>query len=598
MEDRLKEKETMVKEPLLESAQEKGGFRTLPFIIGNEALERMATFGLSPNMTLYLINEYHMQMTTAANVLFMWSAATNFMPIVGAVIADSYLGRFHTIGFGSIVCLVGIILLWSTAVIPQARPPPCDQSSIVCSPPMIFQFLYLCLSFGLISIGAGGIRSSSLAFGADQLEKKGFHKSPGAKQSYFGWYYASLTLSILVALTCVVYIQENLGWGVGFAVPGVLMLVAVISFFLASPFYVRFKSSSNLITGFAQVAVASFRNRHLKLSDSTSDLYLCRDGFGLMIPSEKLRFLNKACVVRDVGKELTPDGRAANPWRLCTVERVEELKALLRVIPIWFSGMIMSINMSQSTFPVLQAVSMDREITSSFEIPAASFGMFAVVAVILWVVLYDRAFLPLASRLMGRPVCVSARRRMAIGIFLSFLAMIVSAAVEAIRRSVAIETGKSNHPQAVMAMSALWLVPQNFLTGFAEASNAIAQNEFYFSELPRSMSSIASTLLGIGMCLANILASSIMNTVDYLSRQGGDESWISSNINKGHYDYYYLVLAGLSMANMYFLGCSAAFGPSTEEGKLPEEEENGFCEGDGGTEKGFPQKQKQVSNNQ
>lgn len=150
--------------------------------------------------------------------------------------------------------------------------------------------MYLCLSFGLISIGAGGIRSSSLAFGADQLEKKGFHNSPGVKQSYFGWYYASYTLSVLVALTCVVYIQENLGWGVGFAVPGVLMLVSVTSFFLASPFYVRFKSSSSLITGFIQVGVAAFRNRHLKLSDSTRDVYHCKNGSGLVFPSEKLRY--------------------------------------------------------------------------------------------------------------------------------------------------------------------------------------------------------------------------------------------------------------------------------------------------------------------
>ncbi|KAG6403242.1 hypothetical protein SASPL_135459 [Salvia splendens] len=513
----------------------------------------MATFGLSPNMTLYLINEYHMQMTTTANVLFMWSAATNFMPLVGAVVADSYLGRFHTIGFGSIVCLMGIIILWSTAVIPQASPPSCDQSSNVCISATTFQIMYLCLSFGLISIGAGGIRSSSLAFGADQLEKKGFHKCPGVKQSYFGWYYASYTLSVLVAPTCVVNIQENLGWGVGFAVPCVLMLVSVTSFFLASPFYVRFKSSSSLITGFVQVVVAAFRNRHLKLSDSMSDVYHCKNGSGLVIPSEKLRFLNKACVLRDAERELTTDGRAANPWRL------------------W---MIMSINLSQSTFPLLQAASMDRHITSSFEIPAASFSVFVVVAVMLWVILYDRVFLPLASRIKGRPVRVSTRVRMGIGIFLSFLAMIVSATVQAIRRFVAIKNGKVNNPQSVVAMSALWLLPQNFLTGFAEASNAIAQNEFYFSELPRSMSSIASTLLGIGMCLANILASSIMNMVDYFSKQGGDESWISSNINKGHFDYYYLVLAGLSMANMlYFLGCSAAFGPSRDDGKPPEEED-------------------------
>ncbi|PIN00491.1 hypothetical protein CDL12_27006 [Handroanthus impetiginosus] len=96
-------------EPLLEDANhEKGGFRTLPFIIGNEALEKMATYGLMPNMTLYLMKDYHMEMTTASNVLFIWSSVTNFMPLVGAIVADSFLGRFYTIGFGSIICLMVI----------------------------------------------------------------------------------------------------------------------------------------------------------------------------------------------------------------------------------------------------------------------------------------------------------------------------------------------------------------------------------------------------------------------------------------------------------------------------------------------------------
>lgn len=184
----------------------------------------------------------------------------------------------------------GVILLWSTAIIPEARPPPCYESTNICLPSTTFQFLYLCLAFGLISIGAGGIRSSSLAFGADQLEKKGFHKDPNVKQSYFGWYYASYTLSVLIALTCVVYIQDNLGWGVGFAVPAVLMSFAVASFFLASPFYVRFNSSSSLITGFFQVAVASFKNRHHMFSESSSDVYHCKNGTCLKIPSEKLRY--------------------------------------------------------------------------------------------------------------------------------------------------------------------------------------------------------------------------------------------------------------------------------------------------------------------
>ncbi|KAH0763138.1 hypothetical protein KY290_019211 [Solanum tuberosum] len=68
----------------------------------NEALESVASYGLLPNMTFYLMRDYRMDITTTQNLLFFWSAATNFLPIVGAVVADSYLGRFLTIGLGSI----------------------------------------------------------------------------------------------------------------------------------------------------------------------------------------------------------------------------------------------------------------------------------------------------------------------------------------------------------------------------------------------------------------------------------------------------------------------------------------------------------------
>lgn len=69
----------------------------------------MATYGLMTNMILYLMKQYNMEMTTASNVLFFWSATTNFMPLVGAIIADSFLGRFYTIGIGSVICLMVIL---------------------------------------------------------------------------------------------------------------------------------------------------------------------------------------------------------------------------------------------------------------------------------------------------------------------------------------------------------------------------------------------------------------------------------------------------------------------------------------------------------
>lgn len=77
---------------------------------GNDALEKMATYGLMANMILYLMEQYHMEMATASNILFSWSAATNLAPLLGAVIADSYLGRFYTIGFGSVIYLMVIFI--------------------------------------------------------------------------------------------------------------------------------------------------------------------------------------------------------------------------------------------------------------------------------------------------------------------------------------------------------------------------------------------------------------------------------------------------------------------------------------------------------
>ncbi|CAK9166097.1 unnamed protein product [Ilex paraguariensis] len=102
MESTSDEQKMMINEPLLKKTP-KGGFRTMPFIIANEAFEKVASYGLTPNMILYLMREYHMEMATGSNILFLWSAATNFLPVVGALLADSLMGRFWMIAFGSVI---------------------------------------------------------------------------------------------------------------------------------------------------------------------------------------------------------------------------------------------------------------------------------------------------------------------------------------------------------------------------------------------------------------------------------------------------------------------------------------------------------------
>ncbi|XP_038717078.1 protein NRT1/ PTR FAMILY 1.2-like [Tripterygium wilfordii] len=545
----------------------KGGLITMPFIIANEAFEKVSSYGLMPNMIIYLMRDYRVTVAKGTNILFFWSAATNFMPLLGAFVSDSYLGRFLTIALGCIASFLGTVLLWSTTMIPHIKPPPCDQSTQGCKSPTAGQMTFLISSFVLISIGAGGIRPCSLAFGADQLQNKVNSGNKRILESFFGWYYASSAVAVLIALTGIVYIQDHLGWKVGFGVPAIIMLFSALSFFLASPLYIKRKAKQSLFTGFVQVVVASYKNRKLSFPPLNSKGgYHQKKDSNLVAPTDKLRFLNKACIISNPELDLALDGSASNPWRLCTIEQVEELKALIKVIPIWTTGAIMSINISQNSFPLLQANSMNRHISSGFQIPAASFGMFTIITLTIWILLYDRAILPLASKIKGKPVMLGVKLRMGLGIFFSFLSMTVSAIVENIRRRRAIREGFANNGQAVLTdMSAMWLVPQHCLNGLAEAFNAIGQTEFYYSEFPRSMSSIASALFGLGMAVANLLASVILSSVDHISSKGGKESWVSNNINRGRYDNYYWVLAILSFINLlYFVVCSWWYGPCAE----------------------------------
>ncbi|XP_019197140.1 PREDICTED: protein NRT1/ PTR FAMILY 1.2-like isoform X2 [Ipomoea nil] len=557
-------------QPLLETSAPQpqgGGLRTLPFIAGNLALTIMVTSGLAPNMILYLMREYQMDMASGSNVLYWWSASSNITPVIGAFMADSFVGRFQIITMGSVISLVGIFLFWLTTVIPQARPPPCLVSNNnTCSSATALQLFLLFTSFILVSIGSGGVKSSSLAFGVDQLKNEGVKM-----ERYFGWYYAITLVSGLVAMTCLVYIQENMGWEIGFGVLLLLMLFAAVLIFLGSPFYVKPKPKGSLITGLIQVIVASYRKRSIVLSFANGGgIAYHQEGTMLRLPSETLRFLNKACIIQDPHQDLNSDGKAADPWSLCTVDQVEELKAILKVIPIWVTGVIMSINISQGSFDTLQATTVDRHIIgSSFEIPVGSLGIFAFVSIVIWLVSYERAIIPIASRIMGKPARFSTKTRMGCGIFVSFLSVVVAAIVETVRRSLANKEGYSEDPDGIIEMSVLWLVPHLLLVGIAEAINAVAQNEFFVSEFPQSMASIASNLLGLGFAAGSVAASFLMSAINDMTEGGESGSWISSNINKGHYDYYNWILAGLSMANMLlFFFCSRAYGPCREENDL------------------------------
>ncbi|KAF0910498.1 hypothetical protein E2562_002949 [Oryza meyeriana var. granulata] len=428
-------------------------------------------------------------------------------------------------------------LLCLTAILPaDRRTAECAARRSECEL-VPWQLPLLFASFLLMSVGSGGIRPCALAFGADQLDRRdNSARNVRTLQTFFNWYYTVLGLSIVFASTVIVYIQQAKGWVIGFAVPVVLMLTALTLLLVGSPFYLKAAPDRSVLVGLVQVLVASYRNRRDPLPPATDDAsrFHNRAGYKPRTPSNRLRWLNRACALGDnPDKEVNPDdGSERDPWTLCTVQQVEDVKAAIRVLPIWSTGIMPGVIIGQQMFPVLQAKTMERRV-GGLEIPAASFG------------------------------------RMGIGLALFAVAMVVAARTESARRAAALAEGLRDYgPQSGRAvrMSAMRLVPQHCITGLAEALNLIGQIEFYYSEFPKTMSSIGVSLLALGMGFGSLAGSAIVGAINAATRKGGSgDSWLSSNLNRGHYDYYYLVLAVLCVANLvYFVWCGWAYG---EEGQ-------------------------------
>lgn len=237
-----------------------------------------------------------------------------------------------------------------------------------------------------------------------------------------------------------------------------------------------------------------------------------------------------------------------DPWSVSTVEKVESLKSLIKIVPVWSSGFLLFATISQN-FSTLQAKTMNRHITSWFEIPAASFTMFMVLTLTIWIAFYDRILVPFLAKYTHEPRGLQTKTRMGIGLLISILAMVVSAVVETIRRHLARSV---ENPGLTVDLSAMWLVPQYALLGLAEAFNAIGQMEFYYSELPKNMSSLAMAVFTVSMAISGVVGSLLINVVNSVTSEGGKVSWLTSDINEGHIDYYYWLLSFLNLLNFFY----------------------------------------------
>jgi proton-dependent oligopeptide transporter, POT family len=185
----------------------------IPYIVGNEAAERFSFYGMRAIlvvfMTQYLRSRSGALAPMSENDANKWYhifvASNYFFPIFGAILADAIWGKFRTIFWISIVYCLGHFAL------------SLDDTR-----------LGLGLGLSLIAIGAGGIKPCVSANVGDQFTAANQHLISRA----FGWFYFSINAGSTISILLIPWLLEHYGSKVAFAVPGILMALATVIFWL------------------------------------------------------------------------------------------------------------------------------------------------------------------------------------------------------------------------------------------------------------------------------------------------------------------------------------------------------------------------------
>ena len=232
-----------------------------------------------------------------------------------------------------------------------------------------------------------------------------------------------------------------------------------------------------------------------------------------------------------------------NPWRLCTVTQVEEAKCIIRMLPIWLCTIIYSVVFTQmASLFVEQGAVMNSKI-GTFHLPAASMSAFDICSVLAFTGIYRQILVPLAGRLSRNPKGLTELQRMGIGLVIGLLAMVAAGVTELARLKRVIPDSRSS------SLSIFWQIPQYALVGASEVFMYVGQLEFFNGQAPDGIKSFGSSLCMASISLGNYVSSMLVNMVMGITARGNSPGWIPEDLNDGHMDRFYFLIAALTAAD-------------------------------------------------
>ncbi|MCG8413863.1 MAG: POT family MFS transporter [Pseudomonadales bacterium] len=183
----------------------------IPYIIVNDIAERFSFYGMRAILVIFM-TQYLMTSDgvlaplseeDATSYFHLFVSTAYFLPIIGAILADAFFGKYRTIIFLSLVYCAGHLALFL------------DDTQVG-----------LFLGLTLIAVGSGGIKPSVASNVGDQFGRSNQHLLSRA----FSWYYLGINIGSSTSSLLTPWLLESYGPAIAFGVPGLFMLAATVTF--------------------------------------------------------------------------------------------------------------------------------------------------------------------------------------------------------------------------------------------------------------------------------------------------------------------------------------------------------------------------------
>uniref|UniRef100_A0A8C7I1X5 Solute carrier family 15 member 1 n=1 Tax=Oncorhynchus kisutch TaxID=8019 RepID=A0A8C7I1X5_ONCKI len=237
------------------------------FIVVNEFCERFSYYGMRAVLVLYFRYFLRFDDDLATSIYHTFVALCYLTPILGAIVADSWLGKFKTIIYLSIVYAIGQVVMAVSAIHDIT-----DTDRDGTPDNLTLHIVLSMVGLLLIALGTGGIKPCVAAFGGDQFQD---HQAK-QRSTFFSVFYlcinggsllSTIITPILRGQECGIHSQQKC-YPLAFGVPAALMVVALVVFIIGSGMYHKTEPQGNIMLDVCKCIGFAIKNRFRHRSSS------------------------------------------------------------------------------------------------------------------------------------------------------------------------------------------------------------------------------------------------------------------------------------------------------------------------------------------